>query len=110
MEYQGDGIVALTSKTYICFSNNVEKTTDDEPDEVNIKTASKGLNKSLNKLTKEHYLNVLRTMKNGGGINKGIKTDSRKMFTYQQTRDCLSYLYIKRKVESDGIRTTPLDV
>ena len=100
----------LTSKTYICFSNNVDKKSENEPDEMNIKIASKGLNKHTNDLTKEHYLNVLRTMTNGGGVNTGIKTMGTTVFTYKQRRDCLSYLYIKRKVQDDGIQTKPLDI
>ena len=108
VEYEGDGIVALTSKTYFCFKNN----TDDEgPDEVDIKLACKGLNKRTNDLTKNHYLDVLKTQINGGGINKGFKVDQNNtILTYEQKRSSLSYLYIKRKVGKDGITTTPLDI
>ena len=102
LEWSGDGCVALTSKTYICFGGNQGFK--------DIKVASKGLSTSLNQLTKEIYLNVLDTKKPGGGINKGFRPINNKMLTYEQFRDALPYLYIKRKVMSDGVSTIPLDI
>ena len=97
LEYKGDGIVALCSKTYYCFG-------------AKDKLSCKGLSKRLNNLTKDNYQNVLQTQIGGGGVNKSFRTDGRTMHTYEQRRDALSYFYIKRKVQSDGVSTKPLDV
>ena len=94
-EFTGDGMIALCSKTYFAFG---EKN----------KESSKGLNKYLNKLKKTDYLDVLETQKCGGGVNKGFRSLNGSVFTYEQKRDSLSYLYIKRKVRADGIATDPL--
>lgn len=98
LEYTGDGIVALCSKTYYCFGTEGNK------------LSCKGINKRQNTLTKETYLGVLEQRKSGSGMNVGFKTDGKDMFTYSQVRDSLSYLYIKRQVGKDGVSTTPLDI
>ena len=98
LEYKGDGIVALCSKTYICFGGKKDK------------CSTKGLNKKLNKLTKERFLKVIQEQKSGGGINKSFKTDGKTIHTYTQQRDALSYLYIKRKIQEDGYATKPIDI
>ena len=59
VEFEGDGIVALTSKTYFCFKNNPD---NEGSNEMEIKLACKGLNKRSNNLTKKHYLDVLKTL------------------------------------------------
>ena len=98
VEFEGDGCIALTSKTYFCFGAD------------SVKLASKGLNIKLNKLTKERYMDVLKTRKAGSGINRGFRAIDNKILTYEQERAALPYLYIKRKVASDGISTSPLDI
>ena len=97
VEYEGDGIVALTSKTYFCFGDYN-------------KSAAKGLSKHLNSLSKEQFLHVLHTKSNGGGINRGFRIVGNSVLTYEQYRSSLSYLYIKRKVSADGRTTSPLDI
>ncbi|XP_025085055.1 uncharacterized protein LOC112558684 isoform X2 [Pomacea canaliculata] len=96
-EYTGDGIVALCSKTYICFGDSQ-------------KLSTKGLNKHQNQLDHNHFKQVLQTQQASGGCNTSFKTDGKSMFTYQQHRNALSYLYIKRKVLDDGVTTVPLDI
>ena len=96
VEYQGDGIIALCSKTYYCFGGEKDK------------LSCKGLNKKTNQLNKDIYLNVLASKKPAGGVNRGFRTDGRTIHTYQQQRKSLSYLYIKRQVQEDGISTNPL--
>ena len=95
-EYTGDGIVALCSKTYYCFGKSSDK------------LSCKGLNKRLNDLTKDCYLKVLQAQTSGSGVNKSFKTDGQNMDTYVQGRDALSYFYIKRQVQQDGVSTKPL--
>ena len=97
VEYEGEGCVALTSKTYFCFGDTN-------------KLASKGLNIGLNKLTKEKYLDVLLSRRPGSGTNRGFRPLNNRILTYQQERAALPYLYTKRKVAADGISTTPLDL
>ena len=100
LEWQGDGMVALCSKTYYCFG-------EIEGD----KLSCKGIQKKRNDLTKDQYLQVLETQKNGMGINKGFRAmPDGAVYTYVQTRHGLSYLYLKRKVLADGVSTVPLDI
>ncbi|KAL8603520.1 hypothetical protein ACOMHN_052749 [Nucella lapillus] len=98
LEYKGGGIVALCSKTYFCFGDD------------RTKASCKGLSRRLNDLTKDKYLKVFRTHVSGGEINKGFRTDGRAMYTYQQTRKSLSFFYIKRPVQADGVSTLPINV
>ena len=97
LEYKGDGIVALCSKTYCCFGDGAPN-----------KTSAKGISKRLNNLVRERYLRVLETKKSGSGLNHGFRGDGKRMFTYHQERDALSYFYGKRQVAADGVSTTPL--
>ena len=79
-EWIGDGCIALNSKTYFCFNH------DEKGLETNIKVASKGLSKKQNKLTKEKYLNVLKTRNNGSGTNIGFRTDGTKILGNEQKK------------------------
>ena len=99
-EFQGLGIVALCSKTYICFGEKESK------------LSCKGLQKkrNLHNLTREKYLNVLKMQQSGKGTNKGFVPKAGKIYTYEQERHGLSYLYPKRRVMADGISTEPLDL
>nr|KAG5705794.1 hypothetical protein BaRGS_027453 [Batillaria attramentaria] len=98
VEYQGEGIVALCPKTHFCFGGPKGP-----------KFSCKGLNKNLNDLTHDTYLQVLQTQTSGGGINQGIRTDGQAMLTYHtKSAKSLSYFYIKRQVQADGISTKPL--
>ena len=128
LEYKGDGIVALCSKTYVCFGECIterdtfKKLYPEEQGEIctkskcsfgkgcQTKRSAKGLSKKLNYLVREKYLNVLRSGRSGTGVNKSFRTDGRCMFTYTQRRDALSYFYIKRKIGPDGSSTSPLDI
>ena len=98
VENKGDGIVALCSKTYYCFG------------EVKDKFISKGLNKKLNQPYKAICKQVLDTGTSGGGKNRSLRTDGKRMLTYTKKRKALSYFYIKRKVQDDGVTTEPLDI
>ena len=97
VEWEGDGIVALCSKTYFCFG------------ETN-KSSCKGLNKHTNEITKERYLDVLQSQTAGVGTNRGFRMRNGEMYTYQQTKTGFTYLYPKRKVGDDGISTTHTDL
>ena len=97
VEWEGQGIVGLCSKTYYCFG-------------AKDKFSCKGVNKKCNEINKEKYLNVLLTKQNSGGVNRGFRVVNNTMYTYTQVRDAFSYFYPKRKVLADGVSTTPLDI
>ena len=99
-EFKGLGIIALCSKTYMCWN---EKET---------KVSCKGIQKKRNRnnLTREIFMNVLKTQRAGKGINKGFRSVNGNMYTYEQERHGLSYMYPKRKVLGDGVSTTPLEL
>ncbi|GFN95226.1 hypothetical protein PoB_002173200 [Plakobranchus ocellatus] len=86
IEFVEDGMVALCSKTYFAFG---EKN----------KISCKGLIKNLNDIEKQKYLNVLKYRRNGRGLNKGFRSCGNAVFTYEQERASLSFLYIKRRVD-----------
>jgi hypothetical protein len=97
VEWEGQGIIGLCSKTYYCFGS-----TD--------KYSSKGLSKKQNDFNKDSYLQVLNTQKSGHGCNRGFRVLDNTMYTYSQIRDGLTYFYPKRQVQPDGISTLPLEI
>ena len=96
-EYRGDGIVALCSKTFYCFGKED-------------KFSCKGINKRLNGIHKDKYMDVLLTKQSGSVTNRGFRVIDNKMYTYLQERAGFSYFYPKRKVLADGVSTIPLDI
>ena len=97
VEWEGEGIISLCSKTYFCFGSSE-------------KFSCKGLNRRTNELTNEKYMSVLNTRTSGGGVNKGFIIKQGVMFTYEQRKMALTYFYPKRKVADDGVSTTLLDI
>ena len=90
--------MALNSKTYFCWRNDG-----------GVKLSSKGLSKSTNQLTEEHYLTVLRSGEQATGVNRGFVRKDNRTYTYEQVKTGLTYFYAKRKVEDDGVSTTNID-
>ena len=103
LEYTGDSIIALGAKDYICYDNVPSKAN-------NIKSATKGLSKRLNDIKPLKFMDVLRSKRCGGGVNRGFTVKKHKVFTYEQERKGLAYLYIKRKINPDRITTKPLSI
>jgi hypothetical protein len=97
VEWEGEGIVALCSKTYYCYGRKD-------------KLSCKGLSKHQNRFTKNKYLNVLKTKQSGSGKNRGFCVKNNTIYTYIQERAGLSYFYGKRKVMDDGISTLAMEV
>ncbi|XP_078487690.1 uncharacterized protein LOC144745728 [Ciona intestinalis] len=97
LEYSGNAIVALNSKTYFCHGD-IEK------------ISSKGLSKKQNNLTFDDFANVLKTKQSVSGENVSFRVCDNHVFTTKQTKVGLSYFYPKRKVQPDGIHTLPLDI
>ena len=98
-EFRGKGIISLCSKTYIAWG---------EEDKISCKGLQKKRN--LENLTKDKYMRVLKNQAAGKGTNKGFRVLDGKIFTYEQEKFGLSYLYAKREVLSDGVSTIPLTI
>ena len=98
VEWEGDGIVALNSKCYYCFGGDKDK------------FSSKGVNKKINNITKDVYLDVLLSQQPKTVTNRGFRLQGLQMYTYQQLKYGFTYLYIKRKVLADGVSTVPLEL
>ena len=94
-EFMGDGMIALNSKTYICWNDSTDET----------KLSSKGLNKRNNNLQRKQYKDVLTTGKHFIGGNRGFILKQGQIHTYSQQKRGLSYFYGKRQVLSDGVST-----
>ena len=101
VEWEGEGIIGLCSKTYYCFG-------------AKDKFSCKGVNKKCNEIDKDKYLNVLLTKQKSSGINRGLRVVNNSMYTctymYTQVHNAFSYFYPKRKVLEDGVSTLPLDI
>ena len=100
IEWSGSGCIALSSKLYYCF---------DETEDNNKKISCKGISKRHNQLNKNHFLKVLNTKQKQTCTNHGFMTKNHAIYTYSQYR-CFSYFYGKRKIQSDGVSSTPLDL
>ena len=75
------------------------------------KTSCKGVQKKRNEVLKEHFMNVIETQRPCRFENAGfIKNTHGTILTYTQEKQGLSYFYGKRKVLSDGVTTTHLDI
>ncbi|XP_072170299.1 uncharacterized protein [Diadema setosum] len=99
VEWVGDGIIGLCSKTYYCFK-------DGDGD----KYSCKGINKRQNDISKQLYLDVLQKGEAASRTNRGFIIKNNVVFTYNQMRKGFSYFYPKRKVLEDGVSTTYLDI
>ena len=87
IEWEGEGMVGLCSKTYFGWGNKN-------------KYSTKGISKQHNQLDKEKFLEVLTTKQSTGGVNIGFQVKKNVVYTYQQQRDILKLLISKEK--SDG--------
>jgi hypothetical protein len=90
VEFEGEGMVALNSKTYCCWGNEEQK------------LSSKGLSKQLNNFNSSVYKTVLFEQTKMSGTNKGFIIKDHNVYTYHQLRNELIYFYCKRKVLDDG--------
>jgi hypothetical protein len=107
LEYQGDEMISLCSKTYIVRSM---KTVDLSTTVDEYKFSSKGVSKKLINDPMTKFRNVLSTSKPQSGINRGFRVRNNGVCTYEQERRGFSYLYCKRKVAENGIDTSPLKI
>ena len=103
-EFIGDGMTCLNSKVYHIWGL-------DKDGKLVHKTSCKGVQQKRNEVLKEHFLHVIKTQKPCRFENAGfIKNTHGTILTYTQEKQGLSYFYGKRKVLSDGVTTTHLDI
>ena len=99
LEFQGERMVALCSKSYVICSENQTK------------RSSKGLSQKQNHLGFQNYLDTLLTKESCGGKHIGFRLDSHhQISTYQQSKQGLAFFYPKRKVLDEGISTILFDL
>lgn len=94
IEWIGEGVIALCSKSYYCIGNNV-------------KLSSKGISQRHNQLTEKDYMHVLMNQSISSATNMGFRVRGGSVFTYIQKRKGLNYMYGKRIVSSDHVTTYP---
>jgi hypothetical protein len=90
---------APNSKTYIGWTEDNEH-----------KKSHKGISKTTNNMTPPQYGGVLETKIPVDGKNYGFRLHDGHLVQYEQTRQGLTYLYLKRAVQPGGVRTKPLDI
>ena len=99
IEYEGDGMVALCSKTYYTWGNK---------DKFSIKGVQNNRNKEH--LSKATYK---RCLDNGEPLscqNKGFRYIDKTMKTYEQEKIGLTPIYVKGVVMEDGVHICPLSI
>ena len=101
-EFTCTEMLYLCSKTYGCYDNKSDK----------FKFSSKGLNKPVledsGKGPTAKYRRVLDEAVNLTTTNRGFRTINHMVATFEQTKKGLSFFYLKRLVQDDGIHTKPL--
>ena len=100
IEYEGDGMVALCSKTYYTWGN-IDK------------YSMKGVQIERNKehLNKENYKRCLDNDETFSCQNKGFRYINKTMKTYEQEKLGLTTpIYVKGVVMKDGVHIHPLSI
>ena len=132
VEYEGDVMIGLCSKTYIVQKTESVSTSStamaafkllrrakklpvkrlhNHPRLVReVKFSSKGITKRRVKAPMTTFRHVLNTQRVGKGTLKGFRARDNGIVTYEQTRCGFSYFYCKRRVLEDGVSTVPLDL
>ena len=98
LEFQGDSIIALCSKAYICVNDSQTK------------IAHKGVSTAQNNFRFNHYKKVLHDSTQMVTCNTDIMPHNRKLKSYKQFKVGLISVYNKRKVCDHGFPTEPLDL
>jgi hypothetical protein len=105
IEYEGEGMVALCSKTYYCWGDSTKS-------KISCKGTQKDRNKEL--LNQSSYKNCLSDKTAVTVTNKGIRyvkeSPQHSMVTYEQNKIGISSIYSKGVVMSDGIHIHPLQI
>ena len=132
LEYQGDEMIGLCSKTYIVRKSKTKRPSSSRIVAFKLlqrslpnkrkrcplrsmifneyKFSSKGVSKRTVKAPMTKFRHVLKSRKAQSGQNRGFRVRNNSIYTYTQKRRGFSYFYCKRKVLEDGIHTEPLDI
>ena len=78
--------------------------------ESRVKSSTKGLSKNALERPVDLFRSVLSDKISRGGRNVGFRARDNTIFTYNQQRLGLTYFYVKREVQADGVSTKPLDL
>ena len=132
LEYQGDEMIGLCSKTYIarkskiihptsarvtayhllrkCLKLKRKKYCRKQRVVQELKFNTKGVSKRTLKAPLSKFRQALKTRVAKSGLNRGFRVRNNHIYTYAQERRGFSYFYCKRKVLDDGIHTEHLDI
>ena len=69
IQWQGEGMIGLCSKTYFGWGDKNECST-------------KGISKTQNTIDKDQFLQVLTTKQSTGGVNIGFQVKNNAVYTY----------------------------
>ena len=94
-EFQGDGIIALSSKMYHCIGGKK-------------KLSCKGINQRQNKLVEAHYRNALLGDSSQEFTNKGFRIMNGVMSSYSLVKTGMKLFNDKRL--RNGFSTLPLSI
>jgi hypothetical protein len=99
IEFEGDGMVALCSKSYFVWGTKN-------------KISCKGIqhHRNMDVLNKEKYIQCLFNEEQIKGNNKGFRFMNKLIKTYEQEKIGLSPIYTKGVVMDDGVHIRPLDI
>ena len=75
-----------------------------------IKLSCKGIQRDANNVNYQKFHNVLFNKHEDKVLNKGFRYVDSSMKSYEQIKKGLSYVYHKRIICNDGIRTKPLNI
>lgn len=132
VEYEGDVIIGLCSKTYIVQKTKTvpvsstlitafnllrrakrlpRKRLARRPRTVKeVKFSSKGVSKKRVEAPMTIFRRVLKTQRPGHGMLRGLRARRNGISTYKQSRKGFSYFYCKRRLLNDGVSIVPLDI
>ena len=97
IEYEGDGIICLCSKSYMMWENN------------KFKSSCKGAQKRRNNYKVENYYQCLMNEECQPAINKGFRLVDNQMMTYVQHKIGLTPIYNKG-VLLNKLNIAPIDI
>jgi hypothetical protein len=101
-EWHGNGMIALSSKTYCCWD------TEGEVNKFSCKGAQKARNKEI--FIREAFTRVLDEKEVISCQNKGFRFIDKNIKTYEQNKVALTPIYVKGIVMDDGVHIRPLDL
>lgn len=100
------------AKMHFVEREPIENDNDETGADVTTIAKCKGVQQKVNPLRRQHYMDAIYNRQYVRVCNKGFKIDptTNRMHTYQLFKKSLGYPYYKRRVLSDSITTTALDL